>query len=155
MDSYDSMGDMDEIANENELLKNSSELISYQILDSSKFDDLKNTPQVCTSYCFECPLSLYEVKLSANVSITRSKIKIGTRQIPLNEAKFRTLCAFKRYEGVILSRAYLLKYTWGEYSKLENNVNVMVSALRTLLSGTGLEIVTIRNQGYIMTQIRT
>jgi DNA-binding response OmpR family regulator len=60
------------------------------------------------------------------------------------------LCAFKRYQNRVLSRQFLLEYTWGKTSQAINNVNVMVSSLRGLLSHTELEIMTIRNKGYLL-----
>jgi DNA-binding winged helix-turn-helix (wHTH) protein len=86
------------------------------------------------------------------MSITRNKLKISSNTIRMNEPQFRMLCAFKRYQNTVLSREILLEYTWGKSTQTNNNVNVLVSSLRTLLSNTDLEIMTIRNQGYLLTQ---
>jgi len=111
----------------------------------------QNKVHICDSFCFSCPLKITKMMLSPVVFITRSSITIGDKKITLNEQKFRMLCAFKQNQNKTLSRAFLLHYVWGVDCQIANNVNVMVSSLRTLLSRTGLEIITIRNKGYLMT----
>jgi hypothetical protein len=121
--------------------------------DKNKENDfgLQNLPQVCGASCFECPLNLNEITLSKDVIMTRKNIKVGAHNSSINESKYRMLCAFKHYKNKILSRQFLLEYTWGLDCHITNNVNVMVSTLRSLLNKSELEIVTIRKQGYLMT----
>jgi len=132
-------------------LKNTDSGFIYGVDGRQDFGGLTNGIRICGSFCFACPQNLSAIRLSKAVIITRRKIRFGELTYPLNEAKFRMLCAFKRYENTTLSREFLLEYTWGAQGKTANNVNVMVSALRSLLANTGVEILTIRNSGYLMT----
>jgi hypothetical protein len=113
--------------------------------------NILNEIKACDSFCFACPHFISKIQLSSGIFITRSSITIGDKKITLNEQKFRMLCAFKRNENKTLSREFLLSYIWGADCQTSNNVNVMVSSLRSLLRNTGLEIITIRNKGYLMT----
>jgi hypothetical protein len=115
-----------------------------------KLASIQNEIEVCKSLCFECPHRISKIKLASDVFITRSSITIGDKKITLNEQKFRMLCAFKRNENKTVSRDFLLSYIWGADCQTSNNVNVMVSSLRSLLRKTRLEIITIRNKGYLM-----
>jgi hypothetical protein len=125
--------------------------IDNAIKAREKLAGIQNEIKACNSFCFECPHRISRIKLATGVSITRSSIKIADKKITLNEQKFRMLCAFKRNENKTLSREFLLSYIWGAECQTSNNVNVMVSSLRSLLRKTGLEIITIRNKGYLMT----
>jgi hypothetical protein len=116
-----------------------------------KLISTRNEIQVCDSFCFSCPHKISKIRLTPDVFITRSSITFGDKKVTLNEQKFRMLCAFKHNQNKTLSRAFLLHYVWGVDCQIANNVNVMVSSLRTLLSRTGLEIITVRNKGYLMT----
>nr|WP_297348375.1 helix-turn-helix domain-containing protein [uncultured Glaciecola sp.] len=133
------------------ILKDSLNNLQHTTGNKGKLSSPSNEHQICNSFCFDCPLKLDPIKLTADMSITRNKLKISSNTIRINEPQFRMLCAFKRYQNTVLSREILLEYTWGKSSQTSNNVNVLVSSLRALLSNTDLEIMTIRNQGYLLT----
>jgi hypothetical protein len=116
-----------------------------------KLASIQNEIEVCKSFCFECPHRISKIKLASDIFITRSSITISDKKITLNEKKFRMLCAFKRNENKTVNRDFLLSYIWGADCQNSNNVNVMVSSLRSLLRKTRLEIITIRDKGYLMT----
>ena len=66
----------------------------------------------------------------------------------MSGAAFRMLCAFHQNEGKTLTKEFLLEYVWRDNSKVLNNVNVVVSEIRTILDERELEIITIRGSGY-------
>jgi DNA-binding response OmpR family regulator len=132
------------------LLINSLNRLPQRTDSNSKLSNPTNKPQICNSFCFQCPLKLDPIALTADMSIAHLKLKIGTNTVRLNNPQFRMLCAFKRYQNMVLSREFLFEYTWGKTSQANNNVNVMVSSLRSLLRHTELEIMTIRNKGYLL-----
>lgn len=105
---------------------------------------------VCESYCFACPHNYTKLTLAKNVIATRNLVVIDGKSQKVSMAKFRMLCAFNSYKNKVLSREFLLDYCWVGQSKVINNVNVTVSELRMLVKNSPLEIVTIRNKGYLM-----
>ncbi|WP_226991092.1 winged helix-turn-helix domain-containing protein [Paraglaciecola psychrophila] len=67
----------------------------------------------------------------------------------ISDPMFRILCAFHKHEGRVVSRNFLLAYGWGISNKVNNNVTVAISELRSLLKNiTDLEIITIHGKGY-------
>lgn len=106
------------------------------------------TKNVCKSFCFDCPNNFTELRLTPTITVNRSMLVVGDDTFRINESNYRMLCALHRNSGMPLSRAFLLKYVWRNGSNVPNNVNVMVSELRTLLSNSELEIITVRGKGY-------
>jgi hypothetical protein len=132
------------------LLINSLNGLPHMADNNDEPSNPTNKSQSCNRLCYDCPLKLDPIKLTRNMSVTRRKLKIDANTVRLDDPQFRMLCAFKRYQNRVLSRQFLLEYTWGKTSQAINNVNVMVSSLRGLLSHTELEIMTIRNKGYLL-----
>ena len=104
----------------------------------------------CSHFCFDCPNNYTEIHLTTTASVTRMMLTVNGRKLRINESNFRMLCALHKYSARPLSREFLLDYVWGSNGKVANNVNVMVSELRSLLANSGLEIATIRGLGYQM-----
>lgn len=104
----------------------------------------------CDYFCFSCPKNHSEIWLTLNTVITRKQLEFDNKTQVLSELKFRMLCAFHTHKNETLSREFLLRYVWRSKEKDLNNVNVMISELRTLIKDPELEIVTIRNEGYMM-----
>lgn len=109
-----------------------------------------NRPTICDSFCFDCPHDYEELQLTESTSVNRTMLTIDDKKLRINESNYRMLCALHNNAGIPLSREFLLEYVWGAKGKVANNVNVMVSELRSYLVNSGLEIVTIRGQGYQM-----
>lgn len=122
---------------------------SHRVIAHTEFLNIRK-PSPCDSYCFDCPHEYTELQLTNTTSVNRSLLTIGERKLRINESNYRMLCALHSHPGVPLSREFLLEYVWGSKGKVANNVNVMVSELRSYLVNSGLEIVTIRGQGYQM-----
>jgi hypothetical protein len=124
---------------------------AYEIREQSKYQSHMGHKSVpCEAFCFNCPFKYDELILSKGIAITRRSISIHGKKRRINETNYSMLCALHRYKGEILSRAFLLQYVWGTQNKVLNNVNVMISELRIVFSNSGIEILTIRGQGYLM-----
>lgn len=122
---------------------------SHKIITHIEFLRIRK-PVSCDSFCFDCPNEYNELHLTATTSVNRSMLTIDGKKTRINESNYRMLCALHNHPGVTLSREFLLEYVWGIQGKVANNVNVMVSELRSHLQNSGLEIVTIRGKGYRM-----
>ncbi len=62
------------------LLINSLNRLPQSTDSNTKLSNPTNKPQICNSFCFQCPLKLDPIALTADMSITRLKLKIGTNK---------------------------------------------------------------------------
>jgi len=123
----------------------------YKMGKQSKYQGSMGYSSVpCVAFCLNCPFEYDELILSEGIVITRISISIHGKKSRINQANYRMLCALYRYKGEVLSREFLVEYVWGTQNKVLNNVNVMISQLRVLLSHSEIEISTIHGQGYLM-----
>lgn len=104
---------------------------------------------LCTAQCVTCPKQFYAIYLDTNVFIKRYVLSIAQTTFRISNPMFRVLCAFHEYKGEVISRKFLLAYGWGINDKVNNNLTVAISELRTLLKNiTDLEIITVHGKGY-------
>ena len=104
---------------------------------------------MCSELCQLCPRN--DVSKKSNCDFIKNyfldEYDVSFKK---NSASFRTFCALYRNYKKVVSREYLLEYGFMGKSSVLNNVNVVISELRTLLKGTEFEIVTVRGEGYIL-----
>ena len=106
---------------------------------------------LCTAQCVTCPKQFYAIYLDTNVFISRYALSVAETTYRISNPMFRVLCAFHEHEGKVVSRKFLLAYGWGIKNKVNNNVTVAISELRSLLKNiTDLEIITVHGKGYQM-----
>jgi DNA-binding response OmpR family regulator len=102
----------------------------------------------CRTFCNICKLAEREIYLTVNCYIKNRFLFVSGQSKRMSGAAFRMLCAFHQNEGKTLTKEFLLEYVWRDNSKVLNNVNVIVSEIRTILDERELEIITIRGSGY-------
>ena len=106
---------------------------------------------LCTAQCVTCPKQFHAIYLDTNVFINRYVLSVAETTYRISNPMFRVLCAFHEHEGKVVSRKFLLAYGWGITNKVNNNVTVAISELRSLLKNrTDLEIITVHGMGYQM-----
>ncbi|HEU5476285.1 MAG TPA: response regulator transcription factor [Gaiellaceae bacterium] len=82
-----------------------------------------------------------------SLDISRNRVAIGERIVPLSPREGSLLAAFLRHAGEVLSREALLRLVWElEFDPHSNIVDVYVAALRRKLGPQVIE--TIRGRGY-------
>jgi DNA-binding response OmpR family regulator len=105
--------------------------------------------RLCTAQCVTCPKQFHAIYFDTNVFVTRYVLSVAETTHRISNPMFRVLCALNEYVGEVVSREFLLAYGWGIKNKVNNNVTVAISELRTLLKNiTDLEIITIHGKGY-------
>jgi len=110
---------------------------------------------LCSAQCVTCPKQFYAIYFDTNVFIKRYVLSVAETTYRISNPMFRVLCAFHEHEGEVISRKFLLAYGWGITNKVNNNVTVAISELRSLLKNiTDLEIITIHGKGYQMVNIK-
>lgn len=109
-----------------------------------------NMPEICNEFCFLCEKAVKPMYLTNDIYVIENFIYISNTPNRISGAAFRMLCAFGEFKGKTLSREFLLKYTWNGRHKVANNVNVVVSELRMILTKTDINIITVRGVGYRM-----
>ena len=65
----------------------------------------------------------------------------------------RALCILQRNVDEFVSKELIKRYVWSESPVVDNNVNVVISELRTALLNTGLHILNQRKVGYMLTEV--
>jgi DNA-binding winged helix-turn-helix (wHTH) protein len=106
-------------------------------------------PNLCSAQCVTCTRQSRGIYFDTNVFIKRNVLSVAKTTYRISNPMFRILCAFHKFEGMVVSRKFLLAYGWGVNSKTNNNVTVAISEIRALLKNvTDLEIVTIHGRGY-------
>jgi DNA-binding response OmpR family regulator len=79
----------------------------------------------------------------------RHEVTIAGRQVELRSKEYDLLLAFVQHPGIVLERDKLLNVVWGyEYFGDTRTVDVHVAHLRDRLSGSTLNIQTVRGVGY-------
>jgi DNA-binding winged helix-turn-helix (wHTH) protein len=110
-----------------------------------------SVPALCSAQCVSCPKQFYAIYLDTIVFIRRYVLSVAETTYRISNPMFRVLCAFHEHEGKVVSRKSLLAYGWGITNKVNNNVTIAISELRSLLKNiTDLEIITIHGKRYQM-----
>ena len=86
------------------------------------------------------------------IDFPRQEVTVNSRPIKLRTKEFSLLSTFIRNPGIVLSREKLLEDVWGfDYYGESRTVDVHVNHLRDKLTGSGVQIETVRGTGYKIT----
>jgi two-component system, OmpR family, alkaline phosphatase synthesis response regulator PhoP len=86
------------------------------------------------------------------IDLSRHEASIAGRPITLRTKEFALLAALVHNPGFVFSREKLLEIVWGfDYYGETRTVDVHVNHLREKLTGSGVNIETLRGSGYRMT----
>lgn len=86
--------------------------------------------------------------LRMKLSLRQRAIFHGSQRIAFSETEFRILCVLLKRPNQLLTRHEILQMCGLSTDLAERNVDVHISKIRRKLNGTGLEIQTIRHEGY-------
>lgn len=122
--------------------------------DNRKIANRVLSNKFCSQHCFKC--SLYP----SRSFVVSSLVKFDSGFLYTNRGNFkisysagRALCLLQRNTDDFVSKDDIMKYVWGDYPRVENNVNVVISELRTALTSTGVHILNQRKVGYMLTEV--
>jgi len=83
------------------------------------------------------------------IDLSRHEVTSNSRPIPLRTKEFALLATFARNPGIVFSREKLLESVWGyDFYGETRTVDVHVNHLREKLTGSGVQIETVRGVGY-------
>jgi DNA-binding response OmpR family regulator len=96
------------------------------------------------------PSQLQVIKLnSLAIDLAKHEVKIDGKEIILRAKEFALLSVFAQNPGIVLSRERLLTQVWGyDFYGETRTVDVHVNHLRDKLTGSGVDIETLRGTGY-------
>jgi DNA-binding response OmpR family regulator len=84
-----------------------------------------------------------------NIDLARHEVTVSGNLISLRSKEFALLVVFAQNPGIVLSRERLLTQVWGyDFYGETRTVDVHVNHLRDKLSGSGVDIETLRGTGY-------
>ena len=90
---------------------------------------------------------------NTRIDLDRHEVSVSGRRTELRSKEFDLLVAFVQNMGIVLERDKLLNIVWGyEYFGDTRTVDVHVAHLRDRLSGSSLNIATVRGLGYKMVE---
>lgn len=125
-----------------------------QLNDTGNMENIVSEDNSCNEHCLKC--FLYP---NRNFSI-ESSVKFEAGFLYTNKGTFklsysagRALCLLHRNIDEFVSKEHIMEYVWGSLPRVQNNVNVVVSELRTALMGTSLCILNQRKVGYMLTRM--
>ena len=125
-----------------------------QLNDTGNMENIMSEDISCNKHCLKC--SLYpNRKFSINSSVKFESGFLYTNKgtFKLSYSAGRALCLLHRNIDEFVSKEHIMKYVWGSHPRVENNVNVVVSELRTALMSTSLHILNQRKVGYMLTRV--
>jgi DNA-binding response OmpR family regulator len=86
------------------------------------------------------------------IDLARHEVTVAGQPVKLRTREFALLAAMVRNNGIVLSRDKLLETVWGfDYYGETRTVDVHVNHLREKITGSGVNIETIRGAGYKLT----
>ncbi|MFH7526290.1 transcriptional regulator [Aeromonas sp. A5] len=115
---------------------NSNEEIIYRCLEEKKL------------HCLSCDTWRNISLLSQESSLVSNGF--FTHRIFRSERLARALCLFFINFGQFISSKQILSHVWPNYSASPGNVPVLIFTLRQELKEQNIEIVTVRNKGYML-----
>ena len=90
------------------------------------------------------------------LDITSSKALLGGKELKLQQKEFSLLQLLTQRFRQVISAEDLYEKVWGwRYLDSGNSLKVAISKLRTHLTGSGFTILTVKGEGYMLTEIDT
>jgi two-component system alkaline phosphatase synthesis response regulator PhoP len=90
-----------------------------------------------------------------HIDLSRHEVTSGGRPVPLRAKEFGLLVALAQNKGIVLSRDRLMELVWGyDYYGETRTIDVHVNHLRSKITGSGVDIETLRGTGYKMVLTR-
>ena len=84
-----------------------------------------------------------------SIDLAKHEVKIAGKEANLRAKEFTLLSVFAQNPGIVLSRERLLTQVWGyDFYGETRTVDVHVNHLRDKLTGSGVDIETLRGTGY-------
>ena len=84
-----------------------------------------------------------------SIDLAKHEVKIAGKEANLRAKEFALLSVFAQNPGIVLSRERLLTQVWGyDFYGETRTVDVHVNHLRDKLTGSGVDIETLRGTGY-------
>lgn len=108
----------------------------------------------CKQHCMKC--SLYpnqKFSVGSLVKFDSGFLYTNRMSFKLSYTAARALCILQRNVDEFVSKELIKRYVWSESPVVDNNVNVVISELRTALLNTGLHILNQRKVGYMLTEV--
>ena len=118
------------------------------------FENVKNYTSECRQHCMKCSLCPNrKFFVGSLVKYESGFLHTNRGNFKLSYTAARALCLLQRNIDEFVSKEHIKKYVWGASPIVDNNVNVVISELRTALFNTGLHILNQRKVGYMLIEV--